>query len=185
MSRTCTVCKDLRVEQINQSMVSERLSLDKLAAKFPEFSRSVLDRHRVKCLPALLARSNKSLKVRTPEQIGSALEEFARLALKVEDIMARAKLSGDARLELKCATELRATWEILGKANGELAPDRGPENCRPMFTFEPGCHVRVDVGARPLSVEGRKEINVTPEADTAQDGGKDLPLTAEGEGIGK
>jgi hypothetical protein len=130
----CTVCRSPDSALINKALLADKRSLRDVSQAFPSVSFAALSRHSKNCLNRTFDEGTKAPKPHRrvgpitkpePSRITSAdTSPKARLEAMiadVEDVITRAKDSGDARLVVLASRELRPCVDLLTKI------ERNPE----------------------------------------------------------
>ena len=119
MPRTCTVCGHPKRAEIDHALIRPE-PLRTIAANYGT-SKSSLERHRDKCLPAHLLKAKEDGETRNATALVRELQELAR---KTGDILSRAMREKNDGLALKAIARLEKQLELKARLLGDLE-DRG------------------------------------------------------------
>ena len=120
MPRTCTICADARVAEVDRQLVSGT-SLRNIAEQF-RFAVTSLHRHKHRHVPAALAKARGAQQVAEAEGLLGQLQE---LTVEARRLKSKAENKGDLRTALSAIRELVRMVELLAKLRGEL--DESPK----------------------------------------------------------
>ena len=117
MPRTCTICTDERVTEIDKQLVSGG-SLRNISQHF-RVGVTSLHRHRHGHLPVALADAQRAEQVLRADHLLVRLEDLTGEARRLKE---KAERKGDLRTSLAAVRELVRIVELMAKVSGELAP---------------------------------------------------------------
>jgi transposase-like protein len=120
VGRPCTVCQHEGREAIDEAIVAG--TPYRTVARRWGVTRDAVMRHRDNHISPALA------KVAAEQKRGEAkslLQRVAELADRTESLLERAEQSGSVVQALAAVRELRGSYELLGRATGELRPEQG------------------------------------------------------------
>ena len=114
MSRTCTVCENPNILNINENLIAGQ-SYRSIAKQF-SLSESAVYRHKNHISQTLV----KAKDARESVYADSLLDQVKSLMEKALEILAKAEVEDDLRTALIAVREARGGCELLGKLLGEL-----------------------------------------------------------------
>jgi hypothetical protein len=117
MPRTCTICTDVRITEVDELLVSGT-PLRNIAEQF-RLAATSLHRHRHAHLPATLTDARRAQEVVHADGL---LDRLEGLNAEAHRLMDKAEREGDLRTSLAAVRELVRIVELMAKVTGELAP---------------------------------------------------------------
>jgi hypothetical protein len=118
MARTCTICSNAEVTQINAELCAKQDS-NRVIAQRHNLSPDALQRHK-KCIEKQLARVAQTRDLAEVSTIESRVE---RALTRVEKWIERLDETDDYRAQTAHTRELRGLLELHGRLSGKLAPN--------------------------------------------------------------
>jgi hypothetical protein len=119
MPRVCTICTHPHRDTIDRDLLEHR-TLREITGKFPDTTKSALDRHRNDHITPLIA---KAVEAENITRGGDLLAQVQHLAERAQAILAAAEADGDRRHALGAIREARGCLELLGKVAGQIGAD--------------------------------------------------------------
>lgn len=118
MPKGCKVCRADNVKEIDKAII-EGETLQSIADKF-HFHISTISRHKQH-----IANKINTYSVLTDAQEGgTVLQRIDDLLQRANSLLDKAEDGGDVKTALIAIREVRGTLELLGKASGQLAPEK-------------------------------------------------------------
>lgn len=114
----CKVCSSDLVKQVDKALVEGR-TLQSIADE-TGFHVSTICRHK----PHVADKIKQNAALTELQQGLPLLQKVEGLLQRAENLLDKAESSGDLRVATAALREVRQTLELLGKASGELAPER-------------------------------------------------------------
>jgi hypothetical protein len=152
MPRVCVTCRHPERDAIDADLVSGNPLRD-IAMRFGT-SKSSLERHRDKCLPAHLSKAKENTEIQSASALVRDLGELTR---KTSLILTRALAQKDPEVALKAIARLERQLELKARLLGELE-ERG--NVGPT-------QVIVQYVDRQLNINGQPATQLLPNAPKA------------------
>jgi hypothetical protein len=118
MPRGCKVCRHENVKEINKAII-EGATLQSLADKYG-LHISSLSRHK----PHIADVIRSASVICDAQEGASVLQRIDDLLQRANLLLDKAEDSGDVKTALIAIREVRGTLELLGKASGQLAPEK-------------------------------------------------------------
>jgi len=140
---SCSVCDHPEHEQLNIALL-DGLALRKIETVYPDVKRSSLSRHKRFCLPGITAAALQkagSAEVKLAAEPSSVQGRAEEMSSASRLAILQALSRKDYRTAFQGMREHRGYVEMIGKATGELFPERGAPDRVPMFILPPGTHV--------------------------------------------
>lgn len=128
VKQRCNICQHEEAKAINKALVEGR-TLQSIADQYGVHVSS-LSRHK----PHLSEKIRAAAVFNEAVEGASLLQRVEGLLQKASDLLNRAENSGDLRVALQGVREVRSCLELLGKASGELTPDRLLVEFAPVIT---------------------------------------------------
>jgi hypothetical protein len=115
MPRTCSVCNDIRRDEIDRALLAGE-SLRDIAGRIP-IAKSALHRHNKLHLPATLVKAQECEQVARADGL---LEQLIELTNEARSLKQKAEAKKDYRTALAAVRELCRIVELVARINGEL-----------------------------------------------------------------
>ena len=118
MPKGCKVCRSDNVKEIDKAII-EGETLQSIADKY-HFHISTISRHK----PHIASKINTYSALVDAQEGGTVLQRIDDLLQRANNLLDKAEDSGDVKTALIAIREVRGTLELLGKASGQLAPEK-------------------------------------------------------------
>ncbi len=118
MPKGCKVCRSDNVKEIDKAII-EGETLQSIADKY-HFHISTISRHK----SHIASKINTYSALVDAQEGGTVLQRIDDLLQRANNLLDKAEDSGDVKTALIAIREVRGTLELLGKASGQLAPEK-------------------------------------------------------------
>ena len=118
MPKGCKICRADNVKEIDKAII-EGETLQSIADKY-HFHISTISRHK----PHIASKINTYSALVDAQEGGTVLQRIDDLLQRANNLLDKAEDSGDVKTALIAIREVRGTLELLGKASGQLAPEK-------------------------------------------------------------
>jgi hypothetical protein len=147
MPQVCSICRHTKRTEIDAALVRPD-SLRAIAGRFGT-SKSALERHRDKCLPAHLLKAKDDADLQSASALVAEIREITR---KTSLILSRAMRKKDSEVALKAIARLERQLELKARLLGELE-ERGGVG---------GTTIQVVYVDKQLNLGGRPAAQIAP-----------------------